>query len=51
MIKLEKKWRFVIKVNSISIHIGCFNLLEDAIVARKAAEIKYEFHENHGKEK
>lgn len=48
--KTRKKWRVEIKVNSIPIHIGRFNLLEDAIVARKAAERKHEFHENHGKE-
>ncbi len=43
-----KKWKSVIFVNRKSIYIGIFKHKNDAIFARKEAEIKYGFHENHG---
>ncbi len=42
------KWRADITVNSKAINLGRFRAKSDAISARKAAEIKYGFHENHG---
>lgn len=47
--KREQKWLAQIKVDQISIHLGYFYSKEDAVSARKAAEDKYGFHENHGK--
>jgi len=38
-----------IKVLGKSLHIGSFKDKEDAIKARQEANIKYGFHENHGK--
>lgn len=43
------RWCAQIKVNQRAIHLGSFYYLEDAIKARKEAEIKYNFHQNHGK--
>ena len=37
-----------IRVNYRKIHLGSFKTLEEAAQARKDAEIKYGFHENHG---
>ena len=39
--KDNNKWRANIKVNYKQIYLGRFNLIEDAILARKNAEIKY----------
>lgn len=47
--KAGGKWRAEIKVNNITKHIGYFDNKSDAISARKDAEIKYGFHENHGR--
>ncbi len=41
-------WQAQIRVNRKSIHLGSFYEIKDAIAARKAAEIKYGFHQNHG---
>lgn len=46
----EQKWLASITVNRVRVYLGRFEDKEDAIAARKAAEIKYGFHENHGKE-
>jgi hypothetical protein len=42
--KRTRKWRSYIK----NMYLGYFDLFEDAVSARKEAEIKYDFHENHG---
>ena len=42
------KWSAKIQVNRRMIHLGYFESLEAAVTARKMAEKKYEFHENHG---
>lgn len=47
--KREQKWLAQIKVDQKSLHLGYFSRKEDAIRARKAAELFYGFHENHGK--
>lgn len=45
--KARGKWEARIKVGR-QIYLGLFDVFEDAVAARKAAEIKYGFHENHG---
>jgi hypothetical protein len=45
----RQKWRARIKVNGKLIHLGLFELKDDAITARKNAEVKYGFHPNHGR--
>ena len=42
------KYRAQIMVNRKGIHLGYYDSLGNAAASRKAAEIKYEFHENHG---
>lgn len=42
------KWQARITVNHKRIHLGYFGNKDDAIAARKSAEIKYGFHPNHG---
>lgn len=39
--KLTNKWTAKIRANKKLINIGCFNTIEDAIKARKDAELKY----------
>lgn len=39
--KSHKKWRACIHVNNKSIHLGYYDNLEDAIFARKQAEVEY----------
>lgn len=41
-------WRASITINRKQIALGCFDSFEEAVSARKAAQIKYGFHENHG---
>ena len=47
--KTLNKYRAYITVNRKHIHLGVFDKLEDAIQARKDANVKYGFHSNHGK--
>lgn len=47
--KREQKWLAQIKVNQKSLHVGYFDNFDEAVIARKAAEQKHGFHENHGK--
>lgn len=42
------KWRVTIRVNGKRIHLGYFKDIQDAIISRKEAELKYGFHPNHG---
>jgi len=44
------KWQVHITVNSKMKYLGLFENIEDAAAARAAADIKYGFHENHGRE-
>jgi len=44
-----KRWRAQIRVNGKYKHLGDFKEIEDAATARKAASIKYGYHENHGR--
>lgn len=43
------KWRAQINIRGKTLKLGCFTEKTDAISARKAAEVEYGFHPNHGK--
>jgi hypothetical protein len=45
----ERKWLAQIQHNGKNIHIGSFDVLEDAKAARLNKEKELGFHENHGK--
>jgi hypothetical protein len=47
-LKDRMKWYASIKVNGKTIGLGKFESKPDAIAARKAAEVQYGFHANHG---
>ena len=47
--KQSGKWAAYIKVNGERKYLGTFDDIEDAVAARKKAEIKYNFHPNHGR--
>lgn len=47
--KNNSKWRAEIGVDGKAKHLGYFNDFKKAIHARKAAEMKYNFHPNHGR--
>ncbi len=49
--KQRGKWRSMIMSEGRKIHLGYFCSKEDAIAARKAADVLYGFHENHGTER
>lgn len=44
-----KKWRSQIRVDGKAIYLGVFFEFDDAVAARKKADIKYGFHANHGR--
>lgn len=46
--KDRQKWQALITVNRKKIHLGLFSDKSEAVAARRAAEAKYGFHENHG---
>lgn len=43
------RWRAYITVDGKQVNLGQFENKDDAIAARKAAEVKYGFHPNHGR--
>lgn len=47
---MSTKWRAHIKVDGRQIHLGMWDSFADAVNARKAAEQKYGFHRNHGRQ-
>ena len=47
--KASKKWRAQIRVRNKDYHLGAFENFDDAVAARKAAEVEYGFHPNHGR--
>lgn len=46
--KANRNWYSRIWVDGKKKHLGCFKNKEDAIKARKNAEIEYGYHQNHG---
>ena len=44
----SRRWRAQIKVKGRTLYLGLFASKEDAIAARKAAELEHNFHPNHG---
>jgi hypothetical protein len=48
-LKNSNKWQADIRVNGVFIYLGRWIDKEEAIKARKEAEIKYGFHKNHGR--
>lgn len=49
--KIRKLWTAQIQVSRKNIHLGKFSNFDDAVQARKSAEVYYKFHKNHGREK
>lgn len=47
--KQEGKWHAIIRVDGRQKHLGFFDDIDEAIAARKAAEVVWGFHENHGR--
>jgi len=45
----KKKWTAKIKINQVSYHLGDFDNLNDASIARAKAEKQFLFHKNHGR--
>ena len=43
------KWQARITGNGKNLHLGLFDNFEDAVYAREQAEVKYDYHPNHGK--
>ena len=46
--KCNKKWEAHIGVNNKNVRLGTFDTKDEAIKARKAAELRYGYHPNHG---
>jgi len=47
--KQQQKWRARINIKDKGqIFLGCFEALDGAMRARKSAEVKYNYHKNHG---
>jgi hypothetical protein len=49
--KRTGQWRAEIKVSGICISLGYYDDIFSAAAARKSAELKYGFHENHGSDR
>jgi hypothetical protein len=43
------RWRAQISKNGKQVHLGYFDCMDEAVTARKAAEIQNGFHPNHGR--
>jgi hypothetical protein len=48
LVKLKERWGAEIRVKGKQIRLGIFDTKEEAAQARLAAEVKYQFHQNHG---
>lgn len=46
----RRKWQANIFLETGHVYLGLFSDFEEAVAARKAAEVKYGFHPNHGRE-
>lgn len=49
--KQRNKWRAYVMVDNHQINLGHYDDLFEACCARKSAELKYGFHENHGSDR
>lgn len=49
--RLSNRWRARITVDGKAIFIGAFKTFDEAVVARREAEIFYGFHEEHGSDR
>jgi len=47
--KKRRKWEANIQGNGKNVHLGMFVDIQEAALARKKAEAKYGYHENHGR--
>lgn len=47
--KRDRRWLAYIRVHDVKHHLGEFQIFDDAVRARKAAEATYGFHPNHGR--
>lgn len=45
----SRKWRVQIRARGSRRHVGMFDTFEQAVAARKLAEVEMGFHENHGR--
>lgn len=45
----DQRWAATIHHNGALVRLGQYRLFEDAVAARRAAEIKYGYHANHGR--
>lgn len=49
--KQSQKWAAKIRIDGRGMHLGTFPTIEEATAARKAAERRFGFHANHGRER
>lgn len=49
--KKDKKWRAYISDKGKAVFLGLFSELNDAVSVRKAAEVEYGYHSNHGSQR
>ena len=47
--KAANKWRAGIRSGGKDVHLGTFTCFDSAVAARRRADIKYGYHENHGR--
>jgi hypothetical protein len=47
--KMRQRWRAYISVNNRRVHLGYFDAFDEAVAARKTAEINLGYHPNHGR--
>jgi hypothetical protein len=47
--KATKRWRAYIVTDDTRVHLGYFAKFDEAVEARRKAEVQYGFHPNHGK--
>jgi len=49
--KASGKWQAYIRAHGKQVHLGLFSDFDEAVRARKVAEVEFGYHENHGREK